>query len=56
MTLDSKNSNYQRTDPIGDYFFFETVTSNLPSKPKIVLVNLFGVNSKQTKEEKVEFL
>lgn len=51
--MDSDTLCYDRSNPNGTFRLRERIAESLPSKPKVVAVNLFALAQCQTKEEKV---
>lgn len=45
MALDNKNLCYDRKNPNGAFNLQERVLQNLPSKPKVFIVNLFELQN-----------
>ena len=56
LTLDSDTLCYDRSSPNGTFRLRERIAQSLPSKPKVVAVNLFALSQCQTKEDKVAHL
>jgi len=54
--MDSDTLCYDRSNPNGTFRLRERIAESLPSKPKVVAVNLFALAQCQTKEEKVALL